>query len=121
MRVITIRSQIREVAQRWNEVYADGRHGENKIAIGKKLAALDAETATAEEVAEIIGNDSWARPQECNECGHEFDIVIEVGEDPGYGSDSVILCMRCLSTAFAALNEAAKNPDSKEPYVPPAP
>lgn len=111
MKLITIRSQIRDVSERWDRRYKSGTYGADKVETGKRLAEIDPETATAEEVAAIIGNDSWACRQDCDECGEESTIlvrvggepdyrgVVRVGEEPTYGSAPSEICQECLNTA----------------------
>lgn len=99
MRLITIRDKIRTVAERWAEKY-----GSPRGAISDKLRALDLDTATAADVARIVGNDSWVG-LECNECGGKFDEVVEAGEplveDYDYRSATVTLCRECATRAAA--------------------
>lgn len=97
MKLITIRSQIRDVSERWDRRYKSGIHGADKVETGKRLAEIDPETATAEEVAAIIGNDSWACKQDCDECGEESEILVRVGEEPYYRRAAI--CQECLNTA----------------------
>jgi hypothetical protein len=126
VKVITIRSQIREVAERWAKIYgihereiaADpfgygqgtvaGRvyRDPAKIAIYEKLKVLDVKTATAEDVAAIIGNTSWAKVQTCYECGNHFDSVIELGEEQDYESHTTWVCKDCLTKAVKAMEES---------------
>ena len=84
MRVISIRNKIREISRRWNEHHENyGYHPsaetleKHNAEIGRRLAAIDPETATAAEVNEIIGDEKWTRPQRCFECDGVFDAVID--------------------------------------------
>lgn len=108
MKVITIRSQIREVAERWNETHKDNRptmdraHNARMLEIPKKLAGLDPETATAADVEAIIGNDSWACPQHCDECcKEECDVVVSFEREGRY--EGWYLCRGCIEKAYAAM------------------
>jgi hypothetical protein len=108
MKVITVRSQIRDVAERWKALYR--RQGKWAVTMGsdmgrlyEALKALNPETATADDVAMIIGNKSWAGPLECHNCGEEFDAVVEVGQEPDYDSHTARLCHNCLRHALALL------------------
>jgi hypothetical protein len=103
MKIISIRSQILAVADRWRLQYPKGVCNAEKEAIWKKLRALDKATATAADVAAIIGNNSWACPTQCDECEESFDTVIEVGQEPDYESRTATLCIDCLSTAVDTL------------------
>lgn len=102
--VITLRSQVRTVADRWADQYRYWDHDAEKVAIGAALRALDPETATPDDVAIIIGNRSWACPTECDGCGEAFDAVVRVGEEPDYRT--CVLCIGCVRAALAALEAA---------------
>lgn len=91
MRPITERTQVRRVAAAWAATYADWDHDEEKQAIGKRLAALDPEKATAKDVAEIIGNRSWTHRQ-CDECGAMHVDLVALGD--------VRVCEQCLRDAL---------------------
>lgn len=103
MKLLTERVLIREVAQRWKAQYAGYRgptpsDTAEKAAIGHKLAALDAETATAADVAAIIGNDSWTRIDHCDECGAEnLAVAVRLADDTE--SSSADICLPCLRKA----------------------
>lgn len=107
MKLITIRSQILNVSEAWDKQY-DGWPGPGKKAIGRKLRGLDKQTATAKDVADIIGNTSWAEPQECYECEEKFDVVIEVGQKPDHDSATAQLCVGCLEKAVKLMSTADK-------------
>ena len=107
MRVITERSLIRDVAARWAESYPNERFGKDKPRIGKQLAALDPEKATAEMVIDIIGNDSWTSVPECDECGAVgLAAVVEVGAEPDYESSTARICVPCLRKAVKLARDA---------------
>jgi hypothetical protein len=74
--------------------------------VGAELMALDQEAATAAQVAEIIGNSSWARELACSECGHETWGIVEIGEPPDYESATAYLCRDCLRAALRLLGDA---------------
>lgn len=115
MNIITVRSQIRDVAERWRGVYLKGRgkrakwYDADKEAIYHKLAALDTETATTADVAAVIGNDTWiSDPLRCYQCGkmHRALVVIEWtegGDDLGIGYRICADCLRQAATAVAAV------------------
>lgn len=103
MKLITERTLVRDVATRWANAYPKaGPYGRDpqKQAITKALAALDAEIATAADVAEIIGNDSWCERPKCHECGETVDAAVQVGEELDYESNTATLCMACLQNAL---------------------
>ncbi len=93
MRVITTRKLIQGVAQHWRNQYPD-----SKMDIYEKLAALDAETATANDVNQIIGNGSWTRIT-CEECKNEVSEVVHFGED----YDTFCVCKECLTKAMTSI------------------
>ncbi len=112
MEIITIRSQIKEVAERWKEQYqrADGTWAgkEHKRAKGETfnlLKALNKETATAKEVENIIGNDLWACAQCCYECSKYFNTVIQVGGGSNSISAATQICPSCLKKALKMIEE----------------
>jgi hypothetical protein len=92
MRVISARNDLRTVAERWMKQYPEGA-GDDKRAIGQKLAALNPETATPQEVAAIIGNTSWVGFK-CDDCGKGAFLGLEVG-DYEHGS-TVKICPDCV-------------------------
>jgi len=102
MKLITIRSQIIEVADRWDAQYPISRYGDNPNtkAVSEKLRSIDLSTATTADVESIIGNCSWAGPRECDECNLSFDVVVELGDEPDYDSNTVRLCVGCLYRAL---------------------
>ena len=107
MKLITIRSQIQDVAGRWAiQYYSNGERARDKKIL-QALLALNTATATAEDVAAIIGNPTWVCPQTCSECKNEYvDAVVEVGEEPNYGSNTAWLCRDCLIKALALMDSA---------------
>jgi hypothetical protein len=110
MKITTQRDMIRAVATRWRKQYepfADDRpiwRGElkspprNKRQIADLLDVLDGESATPDDVFNIIGNSSWTRLS-CNECGKETDAVLIVGEPQDYESRTASLCFECVKKA----------------------
>ena len=110
MNVITIRDVIRGVAGRWKKQYFTRQGGEWRETISgnsrvtyQRLCALDTETCTAGDVAEVIGNTSWTNLI-CDECKSErLEWVLCVGEAPDYESNTAYLCARCLQQASILL------------------
>lgn len=103
MKIITERTLIREVAEKWREAYSDPHwiKDKEKQAIGVNLAALDPERATPADVEAVIGNPSWTNVGECDECGKAVKALVEVGQDPGYDSSTARICKRCATKALA--------------------
>jgi len=111
MKTITQRQLIQNVANKWRDQYepfksdspifserAGIKTYKTKKQIADELDALDKETATAQDVAAIIGNESWTRLK-CDECGNEPEIVVQVGQEPDYESHTASLCVPCLKAA----------------------
>lgn len=109
----TQRNLIRVIAARWRNQYAPFTHdaplfserngyrtGLTKKAISEKLDALDPETASVEDVANIIGNDSWTRLT-CDQCGKDTDAVLNVGQEPDIESHTASLCKECFLSLAA--------------------
>jgi hypothetical protein len=108
MKLITERSLIRTVVIRWEKVYGKHSvhmHSKKFQEIGKKLSTLDLETATVDDVAAIIGNNTWCENTKCNDCGEEVSTAIEVGEEPDYESATAYLCFSCLEKAYNLMKQ----------------
>lgn len=107
----TTRDLILALPDRWIKVYpkpleiwpgglvfgAPGK-SRNTMDILAQLRALDLGTCTVEDVARIIGNDTWTR-QVCNACDKVTDVTITVGQEPGWDSCTAQLCPRCVGEA----------------------
>lgn len=100
MKLITERTLIRGVADAWARQYPE-RSGD-EAEIKRKLISLDKETATSEEIKEIIGNDSWTSIT-CDECGNSVSLVVQVGQEPDYESNTAALCADCLTAAYGRM------------------
>jgi hypothetical protein len=98
MRLLNERTQVKDAITSFRRKWGDGSYTYDPRGrkVGAELAALNPETATADEVAEIIGNPSWARPKKCGECGCETWRIVEIGETPDYESHTAYLCRECL-------------------------
>ena len=108
MHLLNERNQVRKVADRWLAQYGlYGSYGADnrRRSIGRKLLALDKETATAEDVAEIIGNTSWVCQQKCGECGTKSWNIVQVGEPLDYESATAYLCVNCLRAAVKLVED----------------
>lgn len=70
MELITERSRIKTVAERWDAVYAPEFRpiaGVSSKTISEKLHALNLSKVSAATVNKIIGNDAWTKLT-CDEC-----------------------------------------------------
>ena len=108
MELLNERHQVRTVAKRWRAQYGEGTYVADKRGrmVGDELAALDPETATADDVAEIIGHRDWVCKNTCHECGAETWDAVEVGQPPDYESCTATICGDCLSAALRLLGDA---------------
>lgn len=97
LQVISPRRLILEVVNRWKRQYPDSR-----LETRAKLEALDLTTATAADIAAIIGNDSWSRLW-CDGCsGYVDGPVILINPD---GDGTPTICATCMSAGLALLAE----------------
>lgn len=113
MKLLTEREQVRSVSAKWRSQYAtytssDRADVAHKKDIGMRLAALNPEKATAADVSEIVGNESWVCPTECDECGESSWNVVVLGEAPDYDSSTACICVRCLKKAVALVSRGSK-------------
>jgi hypothetical protein len=109
MMVLDERTQVKNAIRRWVHMYGlDGTSRDDKRSrrVGAELMALDQDTATAADVAEIIGNSSWVHERACDECGKETWEVVRLGEQPGYDSSTACVCRDCLRAALRLLGDA---------------
>lgn len=114
MIVIDERSKVRGVAERWKSQYFHGGKWGSVICgdageIYAKLAALDPETAVAADVARTIGNNTWAGPDNCDECSEPVLRTVQIGQKPDYESSTALVCEDCLRHALALLRHAEQH------------
>lgn len=108
MKIRTQRQLIQAVAKRWRQQYQPFKPdailhgGKTKQEIADALDKLDGDTATAEDVNAIIGNDSWT-DLKCDECKEYVTATIEVGDEPDYESHTAELCLNCAEKAAALI------------------
>lgn len=104
MHIITTRSLIKTVAERWDKMYENKSTSKlfwrlpNQVTpadILKQLQELNTDTCTKKDVDNIIGNDTWTR-LECGECGLDVAFVITVGDKLDYNSNTAQLCTDCI-------------------------
>lgn len=105
MHLITERSVIREVADRWDKQYPPGTANNDRVEISKHLRVLNLETATASDLERIIGNGSWTRTPVCSECGAKEVPVVQVGQEPDYESLTAYLCRVCIEKALKLFDQ----------------
>ena len=109
MELTTERDLIKGVAKRWFKTYEStmdsmpslfGCNSKTKREISSQLQRLDKETATAQDVADIIGNCSWTRLT-CDGCGDDVTALLSVGQPRDYESNTADLCEACVNKASA--------------------
>lgn len=90
MKLVTDRDLIVHVAERWKRQYCqrDGwtrTHSGSSEDTYRGLAALDGKTATAAQVAAIIGNESWSAYY-CGECDEYRSraVALDNGDGTSY-------------------------------------
>ena len=105
MELITTRTRIRGVADKFRKQYHSiGWKAKDKQ---RRLDALDIETATAKDVATIIGNATWTWVR-CNECGTNVESVVRIGEAQDHESQTAFVCKKCIMKALALFNTEDK-------------
>lgn len=110
--LITTRTEIRIVAERWKQQYAPGWMqliGDvSSLDIYNRLAALDVESATAADVNAIVGG--WITIS-CDACDEVVEEAVQVGQEPDYESNTATLCRTCCAAAFALFPANEEHPE----------
>ena len=96
MILITTKSLLRDVVQRWDRQYPP-TSAAHHLEVGNRLRALKRPTKRA--VERIIGNDTWTQAGRCNECDTPFSTLVQVGQEPDYDSSTAVLCRACVKQA----------------------
>ena len=101
MKFFSERELIRTVAERWGRVQGrnDKINEKDYFEIYKKLVGLGLETATVEDVKNIIGNYTWCELT-CNECGEKVEAAVQIGQPPMHNSETAMVCLPCLLKAL---------------------
>lgn len=98
MRIVSRVSKAAKAADSWYNTYYDKRfgwsYGEDKAVTYDQLVALGREP-DPDDVDRIIGNNSWTSTR-CDECGTSPQVVVMVGEEPAYESNTVFICSPCI-------------------------
>lgn len=100
--VVTTRDRIRGVAELWRHQYCNGVPS-HFAHVQDALDALDKDTATADDVAAIIGNSSWTNLT-CGVCECDVEKVVRLGDPERIDSDPLLVCGDCLSQATVAFH-----------------
>jgi hypothetical protein len=111
MELITKRTKIRDVPGRYRRMYWREDHGWQEVRKGRglpvmsselvydRLKHLDVETCSEEDIAGIIGNDSWTMIR-CDECGRSVERAVVFGS--GREGCSLV-CHDCIAKAVGLL------------------
>lgn len=107
MKLMTLRMQILGIIETWKAnrlTYRSSEEGKAELA---KLKAIDLSTVTIERIVNIIKIESrYIRPQLCSECHKYCEILVHVGEELDYESETAYLCKECLEKAFNLIKDA---------------
>lgn len=99
MELVTERSRIKTVAERWDAMYGPNFRtfgdGISSKTISEKLHALNLPKVSANTVNKIIGDDSWTRLV-CDECRKPVTKVA-VLYHPGDGAAGFEICESCAT------------------------
>jgi hypothetical protein len=97
MELVTRHTMAAGAANRWFDAYLGDRDG--------KAAAIRAlgESPDPDAVDAIIGNGSWTRVPQCNECKTNGAAVVQIGDEPDYESHTAWVCEDCLKKALALI------------------
>jgi hypothetical protein len=103
MEIVTKQSLVTNVSKRFRHQYYDnGWSGHTRFRSGltaeqayRKL--LDAKSE--QDVLEAVGSISWIE-NKCHECGLDSDVVIILGEEPDYESNTAQICPSCIKKAM---------------------
>lgn len=97
---ITERSLILGAVHQWqgNSYYTTKKKHKDIL---NKLKALDLNTATANEINEIVG--SLLVFCSCDHCDSEEYPFVEIGERIPYECTSQTLCLKCMKDAVAVM------------------
>ena len=113
MKVITRSSLAKCAAKHWktqycdpsSKCYADPYDTELRKQTYQRLIALG-DKPDPDEVDSIIGNTSWTRTPKCNECNtYDHAIIIELGDEPDYDSNTVWICLGCITKLNQLIGE----------------
>jgi len=110
MHIITRRDKIKGAPAAYQQQYSTMLQRQRMHGAGTfqqaldKLNALDTNTCTAKDIADIIGNDSWT-DLKCDECNTKVDTVVQLGQDEDYDSRTAYVCQECLYDALSKLEE----------------
>lgn len=104
-RIIHVRDTIASAPDRWKKQYDRYSDDGGKQKITEKLMALKARgNFTAQEVNEVIGNESWTTIS-CETCDLSKEKLIAMGYDTEWDCPTAYTCLECLELSAAALKD----------------
>jgi hypothetical protein len=101
-KIITKSDLIASTAERYRQRFCIKR-GNDRAGFGLRLShnehhKLLLQATTEDDIEHVIGNRHWTRNQ-CDECEQDKAITVQFGEEPGYESSTVNVCLDCLKKA----------------------
>lgn len=107
MKVRTKQDLCRNVAQQWRKNYERSFDAwPDKKFVYLALQELNG-SGTEEQIAKIIGNDSWTR-NKCDECGKDAQTTVQLGAEPDHDTPTVFVCLTCIKTGAKLAEMAGK-------------
>ena len=102
MKIITKASLISSMADRYKQTYNTDKNAGQAL-FGMRLMHKEhyelLRVATTEDaIGEVMGNRSWTK-NKCDECGQDYDVTVQLGEEPDYESATAQICLGCLNKA----------------------
>lgn len=101
------RARVAGAAARWKKQYhghagwiVAAIMGGSSEEIHRRLVALPVD-ATAQDVAAIIGNDTWCSGHFCDGCNETVSDAWQIGQEPDYESHTAVLCDACMARLVA--------------------
>jgi predicted P-loop ATPase/GTPase len=114
MVVVRRQKKILGVPERWRRQYQNEnmtwKFGDDKREIYEKLTALDPKTMTAEQITEIIGNNTWTINR-CSVCDSDKEVIVEFygKRENGVTYYLSALCSECMQSALVSVDEAVES------------
>lgn len=97
-RVVSRRDRFKDIADRWQAQYPEGRNG-----INEKLYDMDMDIVSRHEIDSLIGNSSWTELC-CDICELDRDAVVSV---PREYDNAQYVCGECAQGVLEILSAKA--------------
>jgi hypothetical protein len=110
MKLINRKILSESAAEEWKSQYCKKGpwmhvHTGSPEVIYGKLKALGS-SPDPDMVDHVIGNGSWTRVPDCDECGGaDVGQVVRIGEDMSYESNTAHVCVNCIKSALNIIEE----------------